>query len=196
MNKRQFETTNDKIARVVPPGVMMRTVDRRRLIEKIAVNVALGDEDLLRGTQVCLRNLWRFSNEINTEPEFLGPDDLLRVVLVPELWERIRRGTRDELRRISTTLAEYRPDPERPSVFSRMLGAERTSRLRREADEMRALVERTSRLDTSEVVEQTRFAVAGSRAADRWSPETCVYDTGFTYQLVPAIAIRASEAVR
>ena len=94
------------------------------------------------------------------------------------------------VRRISSTLAEYDPDPARPSIFVRRLAPETYARLREDADALRQYVARTTPLDDKSLVEQVRFAIAGSRATDRWSPADFVYEPGFVYRLVPAIAWR------
>ena len=45
------------------------------------------------------------------------------------------------------------------------------------------------------LVAQVRFAIAGSRAADHWTPDACVYGPAFTYRLVPVIACRALDRI-
>jgi len=170
-------------ARLIPPAVLRRVPDRTAFLNETAHYIAMGDDALLRATQVCLRNLERLD-------DLTGPDAALQLVLVPELWERLRSGTRDALRRISSTLAEYDPDPARPSIFVRRLAPETYARLREDADALRQYVARTTPLDDKSLVEQVRFAIAGSRATDRWSPADFVYEPGFVYRLVPAIAWR------
>lgn len=140
------------------------------------------DDDLLRATKVCLRNVNRLDDLVT------GPDSDLQLVLVPELWERLRSGTRDALRRIGSTLAEY--DPTRPSIFTKRLSPETLARLREGAASLCQRVEHAALLDIPALVEQVRFAIAGSRAADDWAPDAFVYETGFAYRLVPAIAGR------
>jgi hypothetical protein len=173
---------------------ILRVIDLSVFLDNIARYVAMTDEDLHRATKTCLRNLEHLDRE-----DDLGPDARLRHVLVPELWERLRSGSRDDLRRILTTLAEYDPDPARPSLWerSRRWSAERGACLRAAAARLRDDVARTAGIDTGALVEQTRFAVAGSRAAEKWPPCYPVYEPGFTYRLVPAIAqrvlIRASS---
>jgi hypothetical protein len=97
---------------LVSPAVLRRVADRAHFLDEIARHVAMEDDELHRVTEVCLRNLGRLDSEVERE---LGPDARLRHVLVPELWERLRPGSRDALRRISTSLAEYDPDPDRLS---------------------------------------------------------------------------------
>lgn len=171
---------------LLPPIVLQRVAGRAAFLEDIARYGAMADDDLLRATEVCLRNLRRLNNHA-------GPDSDLQLVLVPELWERLRPGTRDVLRRISTTLAEYRPDPERPSLFARILSPAALTRLREDAQDLRSRLEIAARLDVPALVEQTRFAIAGSRAAEGWSPADHVYEPAFVYRLVPAIAWRACQ---
>lgn len=171
---------------LVPPSVLQRVADHSRFLRDVGRYVAMDDDDLLRATESCLKNLEHLDDEI------ASPDADLRIVLVPALWERLRPGSRDALRRITSTLAEYDPDPTRPSFWeqSRLWSAERGSRLREAADNLRQRVGAASALDARALVEQTRFAIAGSRASDRWPPDYSVYEPGFTYRLVPVIAWR------
>jgi hypothetical protein len=173
----------------VPATILQRVVNRSAFLIDIQRYVAMADDDLFRVTEICLRNLERLDTPT------AGPDSDLRLVLVPELWERIRPGTRDALRRISSTLAEYRPDPEHPSIFARLLSPETMEHLREDADALRSRVERAAHLDAGALIEQVRFAIAGSRAADRWSPDACVYEPGFVYRLVPAVGWRALRGI-
>lgn len=175
-------------ADMVVPSVARRVADRRGFLSDIARYVQMGDDDLYRATEVCLRNLERLDDEGE------HPDSDLRLVLVPELWERIRSGSRDPLRRISSSLAEYRGDG--PRFFSSMLSEDDLARLRASADDMRRRVSAAAVLDAPGLVERVRFAIAGSRAADRWPPDHPVYEPGFTYRLVPAVAWRMLSADR
>lgn len=171
-------------SRVIPPAILRRVADRPAFLDEVSRYIAMNDDALFRATEVCLRNLERLDE---LAP---GSDQDLQLVLVPELWERLRLGTRDKLRRISSTLAEYDPDPTRPSVFAQRLSPETRARLHEGADTLRQRIAHTARLDVQGLVEQVRFAIAGSRASDRWSPADYVYEPGFTYRLVPAIAWR------
>lgn len=172
-------------ARVIPPAVLRRVADRSAFLNEVARYITMSDDDLLRATEVCLRNLERLDDLV------AGPDRALQLVLVPELWERLRSGTRDTLRRISSTLAEYSPDPTQPSILAQRLSPETLARLRESANTLHQHIAHASSLDARTLVEQVRFAIAGSRAADRWSPADFVYEPGFVYRLVPAIAWRA-----
>jgi hypothetical protein len=140
------------------------------------------DDDLLYATEVCLKNLERVDHSVTS------PDRDLQLIIVPELWERIRTGTRDKLRRTlaKCTLAEYDPDPAPPSIFRRLL-----SRVREGSNDLRQRLKHAAQLDVPSLVEQARFMIAGSHAADRWGPDAYVYETVFVYRLVPAIAWRA-----
>jgi len=173
----------------VPTTVLRRVTDRPTFLDDIARYVAMDDSDLLRATEVCLKNLGRLDDDAP------GPDSDLQLILIPEIWERIRPGTRDDLRRISSTLAEYWPDPERPSILARLLGPEAITRLRERAYTLRRSIAHVSSLDVGALVEQVRFAIAGSRVADRWSPADCVYEPGFVYRLAPVIAWRGLTRV-
>jgi len=151
---------------------------------------AMTDEDLLLATKTCLKNLPR------THVDLVSSSDAwLQAVLVPELWERIRAGTRTELRRISTSSAEYQHDPERPGIFSRLLGAERIARLQADADDLRAQIAIAQKLDTDSLVQSVRIAIAGSRAAETSGPAAYVYEPGFTYRLVPVIVCRLLQTL-
>lgn len=174
--------TVEASTRVIPLTILRRIPDRAAFLHEVGRYSAMGDDDLLRATEVCLRNLKRLNDLV------IGPDSDLQLVLVPELWERLRSGTRDTLRRIGSTLAEY--DPTRPSIFTKRLSAETLTRLREGAASLRQRVASASRVDVAALVEQVRFAIAGSRAADHWSPDAFVYEPGFVYRLVPAIAGR------
>ena len=177
-------------ARVIPPSVLRRVNDRPAFLRQIARYVEMDDDDLLRATEVCLRNLERLGG---TALESFGgtfPDGDLQVVLVPELWERLRPGTRPRLRRITCSLAEYNPDVDRPSIFARLLAPKALTNLRDGAEFLRHHIKLTERLDAEALVEQVRFAIAGSRVSDRWEPSAYVYEPGFVYRLVPAIAWR------
>lgn len=175
-------------ADMVVPSVARRVADRHRFVSGIARYVQMGDNDLYRATEVCLRNLERLDDEGE------HPDSDLRLVLVPELWERIRSGSRDPLRRISSSLAEYRGDG--PRLFPSMLSDQDLARLRASADGLRRRVSAVADLDAAGLVERVRFAIARSRVAERWPPDYPVYEPGFTYQLVPAVAWRMLSADR
>jgi hypothetical protein len=171
---------------LIPHAILNQIKDRSSFERALSRYAEMDDNALLYATEVCLRNLERVDDCI------VSPDRDLRLLLVPELWERIRPGTRDKLRRLSTTLAEYiPPDPKRPAFFKAMLSAESRTRLQEGADALRQSLKYVVRLDVPSLVEQVRFAIARSRAADRWGPDGCVYEPGFTYRLVPAIVWRA-----
>lgn len=171
---------------LIPRTLLNQIKDRSSFERELSRYAEMDDNALLYTTEVCLRNLDRFDDCV------VSPDRDLQLLLVPELWERIRPGTRDRLRRLSTTLAEYIPtDPKRPAFLKKLLSAERGACLQEGANALRQSLKYVARLDVPSLVEQVRFAIAGSRAADRWSPDDCVYEPGFTYRLVPAIAWRA-----
>lgn len=172
---------------LIPSTVFRRVTDRPAFLDDITRYVAMEDADLLRATKTCLQNLERLDDLT------AGPDSDLQLILVPALWERLQPGTRDVLRRISSTLAEYSPDPMCPSIFARLLSPEAQLSLREGADNLRARITLATQLDVRALVEQVRFAIAGSRAGDRWSPGDWVYEPVFVYRLVPAIAWRAYE---
>jgi len=177
--------TTVTFARMIPPAILRRVADRSAFLNDVARYTKMGDDDLLHATEGCLRNVERIHDLV-----VFGPDSDLQIVLVPELWERLRSGTRDKLRRFSSTLAEYKPDLACPSIFARLLSPAALLRLRESADDLRQRVAHAARLDVQGLVEQVRFAIAGSRAARRWSPADLVYEPGFVYRLVPALTWR------
>lgn len=186
---------DDVIARlsaqdVLPSAILRRVDGRSTLLDGIRRYVRMADDDLHHATEVCLRNL----NPLDSDAEHdLDPDAQIRIVLVPEFWERIRPGSRYPLRRISTRLAEYDPAPDQPSFWrhSRLWSAEHDQRLRESAIRLREEIARAATLDIRALVEQARFAIAGSHASDQCPPDHPVYEPGFTYRLIPAVAWRA-----
>jgi hypothetical protein len=170
---------------LLPPAIRQRVrgaEDLASFVENVSRYLAMANADLLHATEVYLRNLERLDDGIAT------PDGELRIVLVPELWERLQIGTRDELRRITSTLAEYNPSP-----FwrrSRIWSAAREAEMCLAAHRLRQRIAQAESADTSALIEQVRFAIAGSHADTDWGPTACVYEPGFTYRLVPAIAFR------
>lgn len=179
---------------LVPPAILQRVVDRPRFLDDVRRYVVMEDDDLFRATESCLRNLERLDVEIEYD---LGPDVRLRHVLVPELWERLRPGTRDALRRISTSLAEHDPDPNRASFWRRstLWSAEREAHLCAAAIRLREDIACMTAADIRVLVEQTRFAIAGSQAAQKWPPDYALYEPGFTFRLVPVVAWRVLRKV-
>jgi hypothetical protein len=174
---------------LVPQHILNKILDRASFERNLSRYAAMKDADLLYATEVCLKNLERVDDLAPS------PDADLRHVLVPELWERIRPGTRDKLRCISTSLAEYRQDPTRPSFFRHLISPKEYAQLQERADDLRQCLKRTLQLDVPSLVAQVRFAIAGSRAADHWTPDACVYGPAFTYRLVPVIACRALDRI-
>jgi len=174
---------------LVPPAILQRVMDHPRFLDDIRRYVVMEDNDLFRATESCLRNLERLGVEIEYA---LGPDVRLRHVLVPELWERFRPGARDTLRRISTSLAEHDSDPDRVSFWRRssLWSAEREACLCAAAIRLREDIARMAAADIRALVEQTRFAIAGSQVAQKWSPDYSLYEPGFTFRLVPVVAWR------
>ena len=174
-----------KVHHLLPRAVLQRITDHEAFHTDSARYTAMPDDALLRATESCLRTLDRLS-----DLDCAGPDGDLQLVLVPELWERIRAGTRDGLRRITSTLAEYHPDHQRPSPLALRLSPEVREHLRCGAEDLRARIAYAAQLDVGSIVDQVRFAIAGSRAAGRWAPTDFVYAPGFVYRVVPAIVGR------
>lgn len=159
---------------------------RARFFDSVARYHAMDDDELFRVTEVCLKNLERLERDE-------GADADLRHVLVPELWERILPGrhVRDRLRRISTTLAEYDHDSSRTSFWSRLPGfADRVARLGADAERLRRQIAEVGAADAEALAERVRFAIAGSRVTQRWTPTQYVYEPGFTYRVAPVVACR------
>ncbi len=144
------------------------------------------DEDLVKMTELYLRNMGRVDSRAE-----VGPDFDLQVVLVPELCERIVAGSRDRVRRISTSSAEY--DDSRPSIFRRMLSEESIRELAASARSLRADIAAVSALPIEALVERARFAIHGSRSSDRFGPCAAVYEPAFVYRLAPVLAVRAAD---
>jgi hypothetical protein len=163
---------------------IVQDADRRSyFIDSVMRYHAMADVDLLGATEVCLRNLGRLDRDE-------GPDVDLRHILIPEAWDRLMPGTgaRDRLRRISTGIAEY--DPDRPSVFKRLLKPGQIARLGAMADRTRREIAQTSDVDTVSLVERIRFSIAGSCASQRFPATACVYEPGFAYRVSPVVARR------
>ena len=171
---------------LVSRTLLNKIVNRESYERGLERYTLMKDDDLLYATEGCLKNLGRLDDTLSLDGD-------LRHILVPELWERIRPGERERLRRISTTLAEYNQDPTRPSFFKRVLSPETYAQLQERADSLRQRIKHAAHLDAPSLVEQVRFAIAGSRVADRWAPDACVYEPWFTYRLVPVIASRALD---
>lgn len=174
---------------LLAPSIVSRITDRLRFNDCLARHEAMTDDELVKVVEVCLRNMDR----IDETDERTSSDIDLRLVLVPEICDRILPGQRDRLRRISSTLAEYDPDPDQPSPFLRLLSPGLRLQLRESAADLRRRISRAAMRDTPSIVEQVRFSIAGSRSADRWAPSDHVYEPGFTYRVVPVIAVRALE---
>jgi hypothetical protein len=140
-------------------------------------------ERLLDATKAFLKNVGRL-----TSSQESGPDGELRILLVPELWERLIPGTRYELRRITCTLAEH--DPDRRSALRGLLSAESIEDLRTSSNAIREAIDIASRQSIGSLIERVRFACAGTEACKRWQPEDHVYEPAFVYRLVPALVRR------
>jgi hypothetical protein len=157
-----------------------------RYARDVARYRALADDELLRVTKVCLKNLER------VDDANVGGDPDLRVLLVPELWERIRPGTRTQLRQITSSIVEYRGAAE-PSFWRRICRPETLAQLAQAAERTRAEVETLAQLSAGDLVERVRFAIAGADSARRFEPGDCVYEPGFAYRLVPVLAVRVAD---
>lgn len=148
----------------------------------------MSDDDLLDSTRNAMRNLDQVDE---------GPDRALRAVLVPECWERIRPGTRDGLRSIVTTLAEWSEEAKSNLTLSlrSLIGPEGVDRIRDESRRLREDIEEARRAEPLWLVERMLFLISGSRAyeGDGRLPTDPVYEPAFAYRLVPEIARRMLE---
>lgn len=173
------------VATLLPPIILQRLDDYAAFLRHVSRLLGMNDEELHRTTQVCLNNLGRPWPKVE---DTHGPDARLRHILAPEIWERLRPGSRNALRRISTTLAEYQ-DPDRRSFWERTR-PEVAAHLQETATSLRAEIGRVAALDAATLIEETRQAIAASHVIEKWAPGQCVYEPGFTYRMVPAIAWR------
>lgn len=163
---------------IVPPAITSRATDRSKLAQQIQEYTAMPAATLVDTVCLCLRNVSHVDSS--------SRDGELRLVVLPELCERILPGSRDQVRRIESSLAEHWPDVS-PSIFSRMLSQASRDQLRQEAENLRAQIKEIARQDTKTIVERLRFLIAGSAAAC-WATDDCVYEPALTFRLVPAIA--------
>jgi hypothetical protein len=149
---------------------------------------AMEEADLQATTRMFLKNLDRLDGEDDD-----SADADLRHVLVPEIWDRLQPGVglcRD-LRRISTSLAEY--DPRSSTGFWARIDPAGVSRLHERSVRLRDRIARAASLGTTQLVEATRFAIAGSRSWQKWLPTDPVYEPGFVFRLIPVIARRVLD---
>ena len=187
--KKAFSVHN-----LVPESILARADSRSSFACDIDHYSSMPLADLHRATETCLKNVSRLDDEDGIRKgKQCSPDSDLRLVIVPELWERLRAGSRVPLRRISSTLAEY--DPDKPSVFRKLLSPEAISELRQGSITLRARVEFAKTLSVGAITEWTRFSILGVRIGNRWPSDYPVYDTAFAYRLAPAIAWRALRFV-
>lgn len=185
------------VAGILPADVLRQLArqpdERRAVVEDVRRYLEMDDADLLRHVEIQLRNLGHVRDVDVAD----AADVALRVVLVPELCERFSPGCRARLRRITSSLAEYDPDPDRPSFFTRTLCRVETYRdLRRGAIDLRDRIARASELDAESLAQQARFAIAGSRSAREYPPGYPVYEPAFAYRMVPALLHRVLVRAR
>lgn len=168
---------------LVPHGVAARATNRARWERDVQEYVELPAAALIGVVHNCLKNVGRVERHT--------PDGVLRTVVVPELCERIVSGSRETLRRLETTLAEYFPDLLKPSLFGKLPCAE----LVRDAGTLRAHIAEAARLDARALTECLRFLIAGS-ASSRWAPDDFVYEPALVYRIAPALAWRVLHGVK
>ncbi len=161
---------------------------RRSHLEHARQFREMSDDDLLETTKRMMRNLDQADE---------GPDRVLRSVLVPECWERIRPGTRDGLRSIITTLAEWSEETKSNltlAIRSR-LGPDGVARIRGESERLRKDIEEARLVEPLVLVEKMISLIGASRAYEGEGrlPTDPVYEPAFAYCLVPEIARRMLE---
>ncbi len=179
---------------LVPESILARANSRSSFACDIDHYSSMPLADLYRATETCLKNVSRLDDEDGIRKgKHCSSDSDLRLVIVPELWERLKPGSRMPLRRISSSLAEY--DPDKPSVFRKLLSSEAISELREGSHTLRARIEFAKTLRVSEVTEWMRFSILGVRIGSKWPSDYPVYDTAFAYRLIPAVAWRALRFV-
>jgi hypothetical protein len=172
-----------RVVSILPQRVVDAVADHDRFSHDVARYGRMSDADPLLAVEVCLKNLTRIDQDY-----LINPDFRLRAVIVPELCERVSPGLglRKMLRRYTTSGAEYAPSGANPFRLS----ADRLRKLEIDAGDLRDAVAEAAAADDAALVEQARFAIAGSRGMERWSPSECVYESGFVYRIVPVLAIR------
>jgi hypothetical protein len=175
---------------LIPEAIIRRAKERDRWEASVLAYVALPADSLVEQIRYCLCNVVRLESE-----DVDLSDVELQLVLLPELCERLVPGSRDRIRRTSSTLAEYHYDPTKTSIFKR-LRPQAFVKLGQDADRLRARIAETAKLDTTAIVEKTRFAIAGHQAARRWKPDDFVYDPALVYRFAPALAWRALQEKR
>jgi hypothetical protein len=183
--------------------------NRAYFVRELQDREALSDAELVRSAEVCLRNVGRLAvwgEETEVEA------DLLRGFLIPEICNRIQPGSRTSLRRITTSHAEYDPDPGRPSLlrwFSQRhapWGTAERSRWQALDDEQRrcggaarARIAMLAEESAAQIADRVVEAIERSPIRSHWSPTTCVYEPGLTYRVLPVLVdrmMRAAPGVR
>lgn len=166
------------------PAPKRRLADHAQLMNDLARFTAMTEDDFLVATQSCLKNVGRLTNT-------LGADAELRLVLIPELWDRLRPGVGDLLRRIHTTLDRYY-GPSKNSFWRKTCFWSEASEaeLVAEARTLRERITATRKASLPMLFEQVRFAIAGSQASDRFGIEDPVYEPALVYRLVPVLTQR------
>jgi hypothetical protein len=161
------KSTWQRATELLPPAIRQRIKGAENLtsfVENVSRYHAMPDADLLHATVACLLNLERLDDSVPS------PDVELRTVLVPELWERLQGGTRDRLLRLTSTLAEYNPS----SLWrrSRFWSAAQEAATCLAARRLRQRISQAESADTAILIEQVRFAIAGSHADANWGRAT------------------------
>src|ERR1700750_1164824 len=100
---------------ILPVAVQEMVKNDESFFKDLARHESLSDVELVLCVQSCLRNMERVADDTSSV------DAALRLLLVPEMCERLMPGARSELRRISSSIAEYDPDPKKPSIFHRIV---------------------------------------------------------------------------
>lgn len=134
-------------------------------------------------TQTCLRNLDRH--------DVTSADNELRAIIVPELWERLQPSTRTEMRRITTTIAEFAPiKATYDGVTWSATHGSLSDQLTRDAERMHLRINHVAKMPLLDLAMLTVETIAESNAHKHWPPETPVYECSFAYRLVPTLLHR------
>lgn len=174
------------VSDLIPTSVLKRIENHGSWDYDLERNIEMSLDDLYKSTETCLKNLGRINDSA------ASADSDLRLVIVPELWERLRPGSRKALRRISSTLAEYIHNSGRSLIMA--LSPDSRYALQEGSRLLRQRIEFAENLDTKALLEWTRFSISGAKINKSYPPEYPVYEPAFAYRLVPVLAWRVLEA--
>lgn len=174
------------VSDLIPMSVLKRVENHSSWDYDLGRNIAMNLDDLYESTETCLKNLGRINDSVTSA------DSDLRLILVPELWERLRPGSRKPLRRISSSLAEYIHNSGRSLIMA--LSPNSRYELHEGSRLLRQRIEFAETLDIKALLEWTRFSISGAKVNRSYPPEYPVYEPAFAYRLVPVLAWRVLES--